>query len=193
MLPSLDGKTQRIASAASAVAPPTTESGTVVSGATADSMPAVVLGRQRRAGSRLRGRPHARRDPAGHGRQLPGPPSCHSGKRPGGSPRRVRGSWVALRLLLISTDEDREVPWGGLAGGLFLPPGGDARRCRGARTRRAACLPKLPAGKRLVKLNLKPSTEIPDLVAWISSVTCKPFILPSGIASGKTVTVVSPS
>ena len=51
---------------------------------------------------------------------------------------------------------------------------------------------KLPAGKRLVKLNLKPSTEIPDLVAWISSVTCKPFILPSGIASGKTVTVVSP-
>jgi type II secretory pathway component GspD/PulD (secretin) len=51
---------------------------------------------------------------------------------------------------------------------------------------------KLPAGKRLVKLNLKPGTEIPDLVAWISSVTCKPFILPSGIASGKTVTVVSP-
>jgi type II secretory pathway component GspD/PulD (secretin) len=51
---------------------------------------------------------------------------------------------------------------------------------------------KLPAGKRLVKLNLKPSTEIPDLVAWISSVTCKPFILPSAIATGKTVTVVSP-
>jgi hypothetical protein len=51
---------------------------------------------------------------------------------------------------------------------------------------------KLPAGKRLVKLNLKPGTEIPDLVAWISSVTCKAFILPSGIASGKTITVVSP-
>jgi type II secretory pathway component GspD/PulD (secretin) len=51
---------------------------------------------------------------------------------------------------------------------------------------------KLPAGKRVVKLNLKPGTEIPDLVAWISSITCKPFILPSGIASGKTVTVVSP-
>jgi general secretion pathway protein D len=51
---------------------------------------------------------------------------------------------------------------------------------------------KLPAGKRVVKLNLKPSTEIADLVAWISSVTCKQFVLPAGIAGGKTVTIVSP-
>jgi hypothetical protein len=51
---------------------------------------------------------------------------------------------------------------------------------------------KLPAGKRLVKLNLKPNTEIPDLVAWIASVTCKQFVLPGGIAGGKSVTIISP-
>ncbi len=51
---------------------------------------------------------------------------------------------------------------------------------------------KLPAGQRVVKLNLKPNTDVADLVAWISSVTCKSFLLPSGIAGGKTVTVVSP-
>jgi general secretion pathway protein D len=51
---------------------------------------------------------------------------------------------------------------------------------------------RLPAGKRLVRLSLKPNTEIPDLVAWIASVTCKQFVLPGGVASGKTVTIVSP-
>jgi hypothetical protein len=51
---------------------------------------------------------------------------------------------------------------------------------------------KLPAGKRVVRLNLKPNTEIVDLVAWISSVTCKQFILPAGLGAGKTVTVFSP-
>jgi general secretion pathway protein D len=51
---------------------------------------------------------------------------------------------------------------------------------------------KLPAGKRLVRLNLKPNTDIADLVAWISSITCKQFVLPGNIAAGKTVTIVSP-
>ena len=51
---------------------------------------------------------------------------------------------------------------------------------------------KLPAGKRIVRLNLKPNTDIADLVAWISSVTCKQFLLPGGLATGKTVTVVAP-
>jgi general secretion pathway protein D len=51
----------------------------------------------------------------------------------------------------------------------------------------------LPPGKRLVKLNLKPETDVADLLAWISSITCKQFILPGGIAdSRKTVTIVSP-
>jgi hypothetical protein len=52
---------------------------------------------------------------------------------------------------------------------------------------------KLPAGKRIVRLNLKPDTNVADLVVWIASVTCKQFILPGGIpATSKTVTIVSP-
>ena len=51
---------------------------------------------------------------------------------------------------------------------------------------------KLPAGKRVVRLSLKPNTDVADLVAWISSVTCKQFLLPGALAAGKTVTVVAP-
>lgn len=50
-----------------------------------------------------------------------------------------------------------------------------------------------PAGKRVVKLKLKPNTDIGDLVAWISSVTCKQFVLPGSIsASSRAVTIISP-
>jgi hypothetical protein len=52
---------------------------------------------------------------------------------------------------------------------------------------------KLPAGKRIVKLNLKPETEIADLVGWISSITCKQFVLPDVPASHAKVTIVAPS
>jgi hypothetical protein len=52
---------------------------------------------------------------------------------------------------------------------------------------------KFPAGKRIVKLNLKPDTELADLVAWISAITCKPFILPGNVASAsKKVTIFAP-
>jgi hypothetical protein len=51
---------------------------------------------------------------------------------------------------------------------------------------------KLPAGKRQVRLTLKPDANVPDLVAWIASVTCKSFIMPAGLGAGKTVTVVAP-
>jgi len=51
---------------------------------------------------------------------------------------------------------------------------------------------KLPAGKRIVKLSLKPETGVGDLVAWISSITCKQFVLAGTIADGKKVTIVSP-
>ena len=52
---------------------------------------------------------------------------------------------------------------------------------------------KFPSGKRIVKLNLKPDTEIGDLIAWISSITCKQFLLPGTIpANSKKVTVVAP-
>jgi hypothetical protein len=52
---------------------------------------------------------------------------------------------------------------------------------------------RLPAGKRVVKLNLKPNTDLGDLISWISSITCKQFVLPGTIpVSTKTVTIVSP-
>jgi general secretion pathway protein D len=52
---------------------------------------------------------------------------------------------------------------------------------------------KLPAGKRVVKLTLKPETDVADLVAWISSITCKEFVVPGNIPAGsKKVTVTSP-
>jgi len=51
---------------------------------------------------------------------------------------------------------------------------------------------RLPEGKRL-RLNLKPNTELIDLISWISAITCKPFIVPGTIPSqGKTVTIVAP-
>ena len=44
-----------------------------------------------------------------------------------------------------------------------------------------------------MKLNLKPDTELGDLISWISSITCKQFILPGTIpANSKKVTVVAP-
>ena len=53
------------------------------------------------------------------------------------------------------------------------------------------CRP-MPEGKRL-KLNLKPNTEMLDLISWISAITCRQFIVPGSVPSaGKTVTVISP-
>lgn len=51
---------------------------------------------------------------------------------------------------------------------------------------------KMPAGKRL-RLNLKPNTEVVDLVSWISAITCKQFIVPGNFrGQGKTVTIIAP-
>ena len=51
---------------------------------------------------------------------------------------------------------------------------------------------KFPAGKRIVKVNLKPDTELGDLIAWISSITCKSFVLPGHLsAGGKKLTFVT--
>ncbi len=50
---------------------------------------------------------------------------------------------------------------------------------------------KLPAGKRIVRLNLKPDTEVMDLIGWISSITCAQFIVAVPL-QGKKLTIVSP-
>jgi general secretion pathway protein D len=49
---------------------------------------------------------------------------------------------------------------------------------------------RVPAGKK-IKLTLKPDSELADLVGWISSMTCKRFILPSNVRSQK-ITIISP-
>lgn len=51
---------------------------------------------------------------------------------------------------------------------------------------------QLPAGRRIVKLNLKPNTDLGDLISWISSITCKQFVLGNIPVSSKTVTIISP-
>jgi hypothetical protein len=52
---------------------------------------------------------------------------------------------------------------------------------------------RLPPGKAIVKLNLKPDTELGDLVAWIASITCKQFIIPGTIPSdSKKFTIYAP-
>jgi hypothetical protein len=51
---------------------------------------------------------------------------------------------------------------------------------------------KIKSGKRVVNVNLKPEVELPELVAWISSITCKSFILPGHLSgAGKKVTFVA--
>ena len=50
---------------------------------------------------------------------------------------------------------------------------------------------RLPASRR-VKVSLKPGSELKDLVAWISSMTCKRFIVAQG-ARSQPVTLTSPT
>ncbi|HEY0713154.1 MAG TPA: secretin N-terminal domain-containing protein, partial [Polyangia bacterium] len=51
---------------------------------------------------------------------------------------------------------------------------------------------RLPSGRR-VRVTLKPETEILDVIAWISGITCKGFISATGLSlAGRKVTVLSP-
>ncbi len=50
---------------------------------------------------------------------------------------------------------------------------------------------KLPWGRRVVRLNLKPDAGVMDLIDWISSITCAQFVVAVPVA-GKKVTIVSP-
>jgi general secretion pathway protein D len=85
---------------------------------------------------------------------------------------------AALLLLLVTATVGRAAAAGARASAP-ASAGGDS--CR-----------KLPEGKRL-RLNLKPNTELVDLVSWISAITCKQFIVPGSIpAQGKSVTIVAP-
>jgi hypothetical protein len=78
------------------------------------------------------------------------------------------------------------------ASGATAPHGAGKTERREAAAGASSCH-KFPAGKRIVKLNLKPETELVDLIAWISAITCKEFILPGSITStSKKVTIYAP-
>ena len=51
---------------------------------------------------------------------------------------------------------------------------------------------KLPAGKRILKFNFKPDSEITDLIGWISTISCTQFLISGQTLAGKKVTVLSP-
>lgn len=99
-------------------------------------------------------------------------------------PARVR----VVRVLLTETGMLKHALIAALLG--FSMTGAAATA---APAERATSCRKLPPDRRIVKLNLKPDTNVADLLAWISSITCKQFILPGSIApASKTVTIVSP-
>jgi hypothetical protein len=51
-----------------------------------------------------------------------------------------------------------------------------------------------PSGKRVVPLTLKPDTDVTHLIVWISSITCKTFVLSGSLgASSKRVTIIAPA
>jgi len=90
---------------------------------------------------------------------------------------------AALLLLVTAAMGPAAAAW---AGGRAPAPAAAPSLAEGDSCR------KLSPGKRL-KLNLKPNTDLVDLVSWISSITCKQFIVPGGItAQSRTVTIVSP-
>src|SRR3954464_6511953 len=79
---------------------------------------------------------------------------------------------------------------------------GEGKERSGLRDKRAAASPgeypgekqffqcrKLPNNKAVLKLNLKPDTEITDLIGWMSAISCTPFLLPAAATlKGKKVT-----
>jgi hypothetical protein len=51
---------------------------------------------------------------------------------------------------------------------------------------------KLRPGRRIVKLNLKPDSEISDVIAWFASISCKGILIAGPSIQGKKVTILSP-
>jgi general secretion pathway protein D len=76
---------------------------------------------------------------------------------------------------------DQTAAGGGGSGVVELPGEKEFNQCK-----------KLPAGKRIVKFNFKPDSEIADLVGWISSISCTQFLIAGPTLQGKKVTVLSP-
>ena len=46
---------------------------------------------------------------------------------------------------------------------------------------------KVPADKPAVKLNLLPQTRLADLIGFMSTISCTPFMAASGVDTGRTI------
>jgi hypothetical protein len=58
----------------------------------------------------------------------------------------------------------------------------------------AAPVCKPPPAKARIKVNLKPDTEVTDLITWYSNLSCTSLVVPSTVATaGKKVTLLSPN
>jgi type II secretory pathway component GspD/PulD (secretin) len=52
---------------------------------------------------------------------------------------------------------------------------------------------KPPPAKAKIKVNVKPDTEVADVIAWYSALTCTPLVVSSDVpTAGKKVTILSP-
>ena len=67
-----------------------------------------------------------------------------------------------------------------------------AERGRQKTPTQVGCKP--PPPKQKIKVSLKPDTEVADLIAWYSTLTCTPLMVSSGVAvAGKKVTIFAPT
>jgi hypothetical protein len=76
----------------------------------------------------------------------------------------------------------------GLAGSAGAAP----PRSRPAPPKEADCKP--PGDKTRLKLNLKPDSEVADVIAWYAAVTCTTVLVTSNVPlAGKKVTILAPT
>ena len=105
--------------------------------------------------------------------------------------RRTRTpSWIALTLALALAGATASARAASVASSPGRPHAAHPER---SHAETGGCT-RLPAGKRVVKLNLKPETEVADLIGWISAITCRQFILSGELpASHAKVTIIAPA
>src|SRR3954471_20047654 len=60
---------------------------------------------------------------------------------------------------------------------------------RAAETQGLAGCRKVPEGKPILKMNLRPESKLPDLIAFVSTISCTPFLVPAGVDVDKTFTL----
>lgn len=89
----------------------------------------------------------------------------------------MRSAWLATALVMVS-----------------LASAAPAQAGENSGEKPLVSCKKLPPDKPVVKVNLKPDTEVADLIGWMSTITCTTFLVPSTVKlQGRKVTVHSPN